>query len=253
MIRELATLARELPIPPLSLFLLAGLGRVVGGRKPRVGRWLVGSAALILFLLCLPIVGDPLLRSLETPSEAVLADAGDADAIIVLSADIAREAPEYGGASVGALTLVRLRYGAYLAHRFNLPLLVTGGKIGDSGPPLGPLMAAVLKDEFGVTVRWVEDRSRTTYENAKFSVPMLKADGIRSALLVTHSWHMPRSLLAFTQAGFAVRPAPTDFTPPFEGRIDEFIPSAHAFQNSAFAIHEWIGLAWYRFGSVLPG
>ena len=30
------------------------------------------------------------------------------------------------------------------------------------------------------------------------------------------------------------------------GNLDEFLPSARAFQRSSYAIHEWLGLGWYR-------
>ncbi|HVJ52740.1 MAG TPA: YdcF family protein [Aliidongia sp.] len=244
---ELGFLVRALPVPPLSLFLLMALGLVLGRFRPRLGRRLVGLAMVAIFLLCLPVVSKAMLRTLETRADAVIADAGGAQAIIVLSADIERTAPEYGGPSIGELTLVRLRYAARLARRLDLPILVTGGQVGTLGPPIAPLMAEVLKTEFGLDAKWVEDASRNTYENAAFSARLLRADGVRSALLVTHSWHMPRSLLSFAQAGFPVRAAPTDFTPPFLWGVEEFLPSARAFEEGCYAIHEWIGLVWYRF------
>jgi len=242
---ELDLLLRALPVPPLSLFLLAAFGFLLGRRHPRFGRSLVAMAGLLMFLMCIPAIANALLGSLETPSEIIGNEVGDAAAIIVLSADIDRDAPEYDGTSIGGLTLARLRYGAFLARRFHLPILVTGGNAELDAPPVAPAMARVLKDEFGLEARWVEDKSANTYENAVFSARILEADGIRTALLVTHSWHMPRALLSFAQAGFAVRPAPTEFTSHFRGHVDELLPSAHAFQGSSFAIHEWLGLSWY--------
>jgi uncharacterized SAM-binding protein YcdF (DUF218 family) len=255
---DFAQLLRAVPVPPVSLFLLAGLGLLVARVRPRLGRGIVALTCVTIMLLCVPVIATFLLRSLETRGDAVVTDAGGAGAIIVLSADVERDAPEYGGASIGPLTLVRLRYAAELGHRFSLPILVTGGRVVPSDPLIAPLMAQVLEREFGLKPKWVEDRSRTTYENAMFSARLLEADGVRSALVVTHSWHMPRALLSFAQADFAVRPAPTEFTTPFTGRFDEFVPSARAFEESSFAIHEWVGLIWYRLtagraGAPSPG
>jgi uncharacterized SAM-binding protein YcdF (DUF218 family) len=44
---------------------------------------------------------------------------------------------------------------------------------------------------------WVEKRSKTTRENARFSAPFLKAAGVRSAIVVTSWYHSRRALYTF--------------------------------------------------------
>ncbi|MBM3518377.1 MAG: hypothetical protein FJX56_11035 [Alphaproteobacteria bacterium] len=108
-------------------------------------------------------------------------------------------------------------------------------------------MRRTLEDEFGVPVRWVEDKSRTTFDNAQPSYRLLAPEGIKTILLVTHAWHMPRAAEAFARVGFAVVAAPTAFTYVGPGiEAADFVPSANAFQNSYYAAQEWIGLYWYR-------
>ena len=69
--------------------------------------------------------------------------------------------------------------------------------------------------------------------------------GVDRVLLVTHSWHMRRAILAFEAHGFQVVPAPTMFhgVPP-EG-LDGWTPSAKALRHTSWALHEWIGRLYY--------
>src|SRR5262249_58500733 len=101
----------------------------------------------------------------------------EADAIVVLSADGDRLAPEYGGPTVGALGLQRLRYGAALYRATGKPVLVTGGIPSRGSPPHAVTMKEVLERDFSVPVRWVEPESKNTYENAKLSAELLHRDG----------------------------------------------------------------------------
>ena len=112
-------------------------------------------------------------------------------------------------------------------------------------------MRRVLEGEYGIAVAGVEDQSQNTNENAKLSRGMLERDGIDRVLLVTHAWHMPRAVEAFERAGTQVTPAPTYFIHkegPEREEADyrDWLPSAGAFSVSYFALHEWIGQAWYQ-------
>ena len=73
---------------------------------------------------------------------------------------------------------------------------------------------------------------------------MLQAAGIRRVYLVTHAWHMPRSVLVFEKAGLEVIPAPTRFVSRATPEWSDFLPTARAFSTSYYAIHEGLGLLW---------
>ena len=94
-----------------------------------------------------------------------------------------------------------------LARRTGLPVLVSGGMLRDDDVPLGTLMAMSMVQTFGVTPRWVEAQSHTTWENAEYSAALLQPLGIHSVYVVTHAWHMPRALLAFRHFGLHAVPA----------------------------------------------
>ncbi|HEY0420842.1 MAG TPA: YdcF family protein, partial [Acetobacteraceae bacterium] len=178
-------------------------------------------------------------------------DAPPPSAIVILSAE-GREFRAGGiveGHDVGPLTLERLRAGALLQRRTQLPVLTSGGLLRQSDPPIARTMAEVLTRDFAVPVRWVEDASSDTWENARLSTALLRRDGEASVYLVTHAWHMRRALLAFSRAGIAVSPAPVAIDPLPGGELSNFVPSASGWMRSYFALHEWIGLLAYALRS----
>lgn len=232
-------------LPPLSILVLGGWGLWLmrQRRRQRLGRWLVLLSGLMLWLLSTPYLAGRLLDGLKPPPQAIRADT--AEAIVILAGGAYRANLEYGGDTVGRLTLERLRYGAHLARRTALPVLVTGGDPA-GGVPEARLMQAVLETEFGVPVRWVEDRSHNTRENARYTAQILKAAGVRRILLVSHAWHLKRAIPEFERAGLAVVPAGIGYARALPPGVMDFIPSARALLDSHYALHEGIGLIWYR-------
>ncbi len=234
-----------LVLPPLGPLLLVVVGLVGRWRWPRLGRLLSLAGLASLWLLATPWVGAALLRSLQRDPALDLDALPDADAIVVLSADFAREAPEFGGATVGALALQRLRWAAALHRRTAKPVLTSGGVVEHEPRPHAELMRDALERDFGVPVRWLETTSRDTFENARDSAAVLSRDGVRRVYLVTHAWHMPRAESSFRRFGLEVVPAPTAFCGWPNGVVEGLVPNWSALRNSALALHEWLGRAWY--------
>ncbi len=56
---------------------------------------------------------------------------------------------------------------------------------------------------------------------------------------------MRRAVMAFRRAGMTVTAAPTALEPPFDPIAADFFPHAFAWELSFYALHEWIGCAWY--------
>ncbi|MCE2999673.1 MAG: YdcF family protein [Betaproteobacteria bacterium] len=243
---QLTNAVAALLIPPGSLLLLLGLGLWLGRRHG--GRLLAAAAAICLFLLSTPWAGETLLRAWEAPPAARAApDQGSgAQAIVVLGGGISGNAPEYGHDIPHAMTLVRLRYAAHLHRRSGLPLLVSGGNPAREASAEADVMRRTLEQDFGIPVRWSENRSLNTLGNARLSRELLSGEGIDRILLVTHAWHLPRARLAFERAGFTVIPAPTGHTPRRSLRLTDVLPDAGALLDSALVCHEAIGMVWYR-------
>jgi uncharacterized SAM-binding protein YcdF (DUF218 family) len=249
----LRPVAELLVLPPANLFLLLLAGLWVGRRRRRLGAAMQGGAVFLLYALSTPLVAGSLLRTLESaaPVDVAAIAASGAGAIVVLAGDMVRT-PEYGGGTVGPVSLERVRYAARLARATSLPVLITGGVLRPGERPIAELMRDVLTEGFGVPARWIEDRSRTTAENARFSAAMLRRDGIGTIVLVTHGFHMKRAIFAFAESGLKVIPAPT-MSMVGEFEVAALVPRGKALQDSFYAAHEWVGLAWYRLGSAVSG
>ena len=232
-------------LPPGSLIVLILCGLALARRRRFVGRSVIALGLFSLYALSTQYVADGLLRTLEPPPRDPLSNP-TGQAIVVPGAGTYFNAPEYGETTVGSNALVRARYAAHVHRATGKPLLVTGGSPEGAGVGEAMHMRAVLQRDFQVPVKWVEDRSRTTLENARLSHALLAAEGIRTVYLVTQAWHMPRARLAFENAGFVVIPAATDYTTRFRLTALDFLPDARALRDSSIFFHEIMGIAWYR-------
>jgi len=108
------------------------------------------------------------------------------------------------------------------------------------------VMARALREDFHIPVRWIEDTSENTAQNAAHAAAMLREAGIDRVLLVTDAIHMSRAMQMFSKTGLTVMPAATEFRSRKPLSVADFIPSAGALQTSHYALHEWIGMVWYR-------
>ncbi|MGQ9861133.1 MAG: YdcF family protein [Thiobacillaceae bacterium] len=238
-------LVAALLLPPLNLLVLSAWGAWLtrSRRRQRLGRALIWLSVAGLWLLSTPYLAGLMLDALKPPYRPITGD--QADAIVILGGGVQRGNLEYGGDTVGRLTLERVRYGAWLARETGKPVLVTGGA-PEGGEAEGHLMRAVLEREFGIPVRWVEDRAANTRENALHSAELLEAAGARRIFLVTHAWHLKRAIPEFERAGLVVIPAGIGYSAPESQNVLDFLPSARGLRDSYYAMHEGIGLIWYR-------
>lgn len=242
---QLINAVTALLIPPGLLIVVSAAGLALLRGHPRAGRVLLVAGTAGLYLLSMPLTGTFLLQHWESPPvrfEHVAA----AQAIVVLGAGKYPQAPEYGGDTVSPTALVRLRYAAVLHRRTGLPILVSGGSPDGSSIDEAQTMRRLLEQEFGTAVRWSENRSANTLENARQAHHMLQREGIRRICLVTHAWHMPRARLAFEHAGFEVIAAPTAHATRYRITVMDLLPDPEALRDSALFFHEVIGTVWYR-------
>lgn len=233
-------------LPPLNLLLVASIGLMLWHSRPRLARTLITVSIALLWLLSTPYFADQLLHSLEAPFPTVNPATSHADAIVVLSGGSYFHAPEYNGDTVSEASLQRLRYAAKLYRETQLPLLISGGKPLGNDQSEAQQIKAVLENEFHTPVQWTEDASDNTYQSARISYQLLQRSHIRRIYLVTHAWHMARSVATFSAAGFEVIAAPTAYTTRYQNDLLAFIPNASALRDSKIWMHEIIGIAWYR-------
>lgn len=229
-------------LPPGVLLLASGIGLLLWRRSPRAARWLLAGTWVVFYLLCTPFVAATLELVVGTSQPVDPEALRSAQAIVVLGGGVRGRAEEYGGETLGGLTLERVRYGARLARATSLPVLVTGGRAPWARRAEADLMRDTLEHEFGVPVRWVENASFNTHENARKSAAILLPLGIRRIAVVMHGFDVRRATLEFTQAGFEVVAAPTFLARPKISRPADVLPQAGALQISYYSLYELAGL-----------
>lgn len=234
-------------IPPALFILMAMLGVALAWRWRRGGLLLATIGVACLYIAATPLASFLLMRAAVGAAKAVpvLPSPAPPGAIIVLSAGYRRSSPPGARDTVDRVGLERLAAAVRAQRRTGLPLLVSGGWVSNADASLAAMMAEVLEDDFRVPVRWREDRSRTTYENALYSAQMLRRAGIRSALVVTDRWHMARALWSFYAVGYPVVAAPIPERMSLRPAPSMALPDIPALMGSYYALHELVGLAWY--------
>jgi uncharacterized SAM-binding protein YcdF (DUF218 family) len=231
-------------LPPLVLLLPGFLGLLLlrSHRRAAIGLLIVSLAGFLV--LSMPFVADPLARAMEGRPTGTVA-AGDAQAIVILAGGNYVDAPEYGGDTVNAWTLERVRWGARVHRATGLPIAVTGGAPA-SRTPEAIQMQATLNQDFGMEAKWVEKKSLTTLDNARNLRVQLAAEKIDRIILVTHALHMRRAHLVFERAGFQVVDSATGYTTERPLTILSYLPSVRSYDISAACMQELIGLGWYH-------
>ena len=233
---HLKTLLRELVLPPTAPLLLAIAGLLLLQRRPRAARSLLALGVGLLWLLSTPVIADAITRLTERYPALDLSQIGGAQAIVILGGGGVRElAPEYGGPAAAPEMLDRLSYGAFIARRTNLPILVTGYGIEAAA------MRATLRQNFDLDPRWVEDQAYDTFENARNAVRVLRRDGVDRVILITRASHMWRSVHEVTAAGLEVVPAPFGILAPRVRGVLSYIPDVDAMSRSYAACYELLG------------
>lgn len=224
--------------------------------SPARRRWtraLAVTATAIVWLIGSPIVSTiaaGLLESRYQPFDR--ATAARFDAVVVLGAGIMGKGSLRPSDQLTGLSMQRTLCGADLLLDGRAPRLVlSGGDASIFGE--GPKEAIAMKHlaiQAGVPEAAIllDDRSRTTYENAVGTKRLL---GQGSVLLVTSAGHMPRAAGLFRKQGFAVTPAPCNYTvgdwPDVWSDFDlfDFIPSLGAFDKFTNALTEVVGTITY--------
>jgi uncharacterized SAM-binding protein YcdF (DUF218 family) len=140
---------------------------------------------------------------------------------------------------------------AELARRFPKARIVFSGGSGRiifDGVSEASL-AARLFASFGIAKKRIalEDKSRDTDENGRFTKELVQPKPGERWLLVTSAHHMPRAIGVFRAAGFPVEAFPVDYRT--RGAIDLLRPFAtlgDGLRRTDTAMREWVGLLIYR-------
>lgn len=252
----LKPMVSALLLPPVPLLLLVLVGARLMFRHRLLAWVLVLAGVGGIWITATPALGKlmrqglyPVPQALDASRIAELRRQGEDTAIVVLGGGSRPLSPEYGMSNLSPIGMERLRYALWLSRETRLPVAYSGG-LGHGARPgatEAEIAARIAEREFGRPLRWLEDRSRDTAENALLTTPILQAAGIRRIVLVTHDFHQPRAARAFSRAaqriGLALEivPAPMGMVPGYEWRWQDFVPGRTGFADSQLILHEWLG------------
>jgi uncharacterized SAM-binding protein YcdF (DUF218 family) len=246
-------------LPPVPFLLLTVVGARLMFRRRLLAWLLILGGVVGAWLASTTAVSRPLtLYVLQAPASLSAAQVADikssnardasSSAIVVLGGGRRALAPEYGTTTLNARSVERLRYGLWLSRETGLPVAFSGGisPAEPTGLSEADSAARIAEREFKLPLRWVENQSRDTRENAQRSVALLKAQGIRRIVLVTHAYHMPRALRNFENAaannGIRITVAPLGRPTPGPMQMLDWLPTLRGMEETWLACHELLGL-----------
>lgn len=129
-------------------------------------------------------------------------------------------------------------------------IIISGGSIKSNRPKEAEflykqlLLLGVPKEDL-----IVENRSRTTFENAVYTKKIIDSLKLRPPyVLITSAMHIPRADKVFTKAGFQVVPFPSDFHV-FDKKFnfsDYIIPDARTLDDWNIFLKEVVGIVGYK-------
>ena len=246
-------------LPPVPLFAMVLVGARLMLPRRGLGWLLIVLGVVLLWLSACTGAAQAVSRFLLRPPPALALDriqelrqetqSKKPFAIVVLGGGVEAYAPEYGVSNLRHPSLERLRYGLWLSRETGAPVAFSGGighAQGGDARPEAEVAAKVALQDFGRPIRWIEDGSRDTRENAQRSVALLRQAGIAHIVLVTHGWHMPRALRAFREAAgsdIRIEAAPMGMAKNLLVQPLPWIPSGRGYTEMRHVLHELVGLA----------
>ncbi|MDT3427401.1 uncharacterized SAM-binding protein YcdF (DUF218 family) [Paenibacillus forsythiae] len=232
--------------PGIFIVLLALLAIGLLWKKRRGPAVALFAVTLLLYLASVPLISEPLMRSLE--SRYTQPEQVQGDCLVVLGGGATAGTPDIDGeGSLGGAAANRLLTAVRLHRLTGLPVLFSGGQVfadsGNEGNVARRQLIGLGVDEQSILI---ENRSLNTEQNAEFTAALMKEHGLNRPVLVTSAFHMPRAVAEFRQAGMEAQPYPTDYHTSgaasaawYAGKL---APSPGAAETVGTALKEYLGL-----------
>jgi uncharacterized SAM-binding protein YcdF (DUF218 family) len=234
----------------VHLLVVLGVVAVALGRRPgRAGkRWqrLAWAAVGVVWVLTTPAIANGLVRGLEGPPAAPPVVQPDSRTRILVLASGELFAKD--GSTLSRLTVFgweRARGGVLLWRQSGGTLVFSGGPSGDPQASIADAMAQVARD-MGVPDAAIEisPAGTNTYDEMAGARGLLAGEGAR--WLVTSASHMPRALQVASCLGLPVKGYPVGWRQIVNVTTASWLPDPGAPEVFQFALHEWVGMVYYR-------
>jgi uncharacterized SAM-binding protein YcdF (DUF218 family) len=233
----------------LTLCLVAGVLFFLVSRGRR-GKVLVGLSALGFVLFAVAPIGPAMLLALEErfPRPAQLPDR--IDGILLLGGAVEPALSLSFGETVFNSAVARVLGAVSLARRHpDAKLVLVSGEGGFF--PVGysearATLGFVVDEGIAPARILLEEKSRSTHENAVYTKELFRPAPGETWVLVTSAYHMPRAVASFRGAGWSVIPYPVDFKVDPRTGLNPNFNLLDGLTASTLAGKEWTGLVGYR-------
>jgi len=216
---------------------------------------LIGAAGL--YLLSIRPVQQMLAGGLENIYPVVQeSQIKKTNTIIILSAGIVEGVPVSFSplpVSPGPLAIIRLSEGIRLYRRIKADergcmIILTGGCIyGNRNAASSVSREWLVSMGIPSSDIRLETSARTTFEEARFALPIVRSINPEALFLVTHASHMRRAMASFRKFGMSVIPAPCGFSNSGKWGVFSYLPEAGTLQENRLLLWEYLGNVFYWF------
>jgi uncharacterized SAM-binding protein YcdF (DUF218 family) len=242
------TIAPFLLPPGMFIVILVAVGAILTYKKQKKIGLLNVFLGCLIWILSIAPTSDLLLSGLE--SDFYKSNIPEGDAIILLGGGVRENVRDLSGVGFpGGDMLGRMVTAVRLHNQLNIPIIISFGEVFEDRNAGAPIVRRFLI-ELGVDGSQIilEEKSRDTYENAKYSKEICEKMGYTSPILLTSGYHLKRSNWIFNHIGLAVAPFPAYFTthetPEYNWR--SFLPNRNSLTGVSNALHEYLGLIYYK-------
>jgi uncharacterized SAM-binding protein YcdF (DUF218 family) len=215
---------------PLSLLIIITFvsGWYIG---KRLGKILI-VLSISIYILSIRPVADSLRGMMVDEYKVYDSKYSSCDTAVILGGDINK----------------RLMSGVMLNHKYNIPIIVSGGFTRDwsdisEAQEYKEYLALAGVDEDKIII---EDRSTNTFENAIYTKEIVKKLGFEKMCLITSPLHMKRSVYIFKKYDLDIVPVLSQVYHDVPFKYSHLIPSANSLKVSTNVIMELIGLIYYK-------
>lgn len=236
-------------LPP-GLFILALLlsgGFLIFWHRRKIGIFnlIVG---LLFWIFCSAPFSNFLMGGLE--SDFQIPQAVKGDVIVLLGGGSIDNVPDFSGYGIPTDRMIgRIVTAVRLQKYLNIPIIVSSGKVHKNSSA-GAFIAKRFLIDLGVEEGQIviEDKSRDTYENAKYTREICLRNGYKNPILVTSASHLKRSLLSFNKIGMDIVPYPANFRSKRNNnyQLYSYLPRSSSLMTTSIALHEYLGILFYN-------
>jgi uncharacterized SAM-binding protein YcdF (DUF218 family) len=234
-----------LPTPRVLCLVLAALCVLAFRRRAR-WRWLALVALVWGYCFATPAIASALVAALEHQYPASPPTATGEPLILVLSSGRVVDTATGWEVRLEPASWERTVAGVRLWRQIGGQLLF----VGEPSPDGSTSVAAAMRDAAlaaGVppAALQVESRSRDTHENLALNRALVATHG-DDVWVVTSAMHLPRAMAVARKLGMHPRAQPCDYRAIPRRHWWAWLPSSGGPEMFSAALHEWLGLAWYR-------